>query len=195
MRHSRLGSTLVMAALFVTFAAGSAGAAPAYTPPPRWQLAPQPQLTLPAGVLCAFSLRVDTVEDQVITKVLATWPDGSPRNQVYTGTYIARFTNVDSGRSVTRNLSGDALVHYGEDDGAASWSYAAPSPSPFSGARWRSGCGCSTVSSWSWSTTPATAPRGCPCTSATRRTCARPCADAATRSRQPRVIARLQPAR
>jgi hypothetical protein len=104
-----------------------AGAAePAFTPPPGWQRAPQPSFTLPAGALCSFTLQVATVEDQVITKVLQAWPDGTPRNQVYTGPYVARFTNVDSGASVTRNLSGDALVHYGQDSGAASWSYAGP---------------------------------------------------------------------
>ena len=126
MLHLRLGSTLVVAAIITSLASGPAAAAPAYTPPPGWQLAPQPQFTVPAGAICSFALQVATVEDEVITKVLATWPDGSPRNQVYTGPYIARFTNVDSGKSVTRNLSGDALVHYGEDDGSASWSYAGP---------------------------------------------------------------------
>ena len=98
---------------------------PAFTVPSGWQRAPQPSFTVPAGQLCSFTLQADTVRDEVITKVLATWPDGSPRDQVYTGVYYARFTNVESGVSVTRNMSGDALVSWGQD-GSATWYYAGP---------------------------------------------------------------------
>jgi hypothetical protein len=109
----------------VSFGSFAAAAAPTFTVPSGWQRAPQPSFTVPAGALCSFTLQADTVEDQVITKVLATWPDGSPRDQVYVGAYYARFTNVETGASVTRNLSGEALVHWGQD-GSADWYYAGP---------------------------------------------------------------------
>jgi hypothetical protein len=120
--------SLWIGALFAVVSGGPslAGATkPAFTVPPGWQRAPQQSFTVPAGQLCSFTLQADTVKDQVITKVLATWPGGSPRYQVYTGAYYARFTNVETGASVTRNMSGDALVQWGQD-GSANWYYAGP---------------------------------------------------------------------
>ena len=100
-------------------------AEPAFTVPPGWTRSPQESFTIPAGGMCAFTLQADVVEDQEITKVLQTWPDGSPRRQAYAGALVYKFTNVESGAAVTRNLSGDALVEWGQD-GSAKWDYAGP---------------------------------------------------------------------
>jgi hypothetical protein len=118
---------MVAVVVVVGGVAGVAGAhEPAFTVPPGWQRAPQPSFTVPAGQLCPFTLKADPVKDEVITKILDTWPDGSPRDQVYKGAFIGRFTNVESGAAIVRNMSGYALVRWGDGDNSASWYYAGP---------------------------------------------------------------------
>ena len=116
---------LLIAAL-VAILSGAASLARADTPlPPGWTRVPPTSVTVPAGALCPFSLQIQDVKDEVITKVLQTFPDGSPRSQIFIGELITRFTNVSSGASVTRNLSGDGFVRYGSD-GSSSWTFVGP---------------------------------------------------------------------
>jgi hypothetical protein len=116
----------VLIALVMSSASPARGGESDRPLPPGWERAPQPPFEVPAGALCPFSLRFEPVKDEVLTKVLSAWPDGSPRDQVYTGTLFGRFTNVDSGSSIVRNLSGNALVHWGEGGSSATWEYAGP---------------------------------------------------------------------
>ncbi len=95
-----------------------------------WQRSPSQSFTVPAGALCPFTLQADVVADQVMTKVVATFADGSPRAQRFVGELVYRFTNADRGTSVERNLSGDGFVEY-ERDGAATWTYAGPAAFAF----------------------------------------------------------------
>lgn len=118
--HVRL---LLVAGALATSMSTTAFAQP--NPPPGWTPAPQGSFTLPAGALCSFELQADDLEDQVVTRIVRSWPDGSPRTQLYAGALRYRFTNTASGQSVVRNVGGDALVEWGED-GSARWTYAGP---------------------------------------------------------------------
>lgn len=121
----RLTWSGIMLALAAT-AAGNIAHADDFTVPPGWQRAPQPPFTAPAGTLCPFTLREEPVKDEVITRVLSSWPDGSPREQVFVGAFYGRFTNVDTGAAVVRNMSGDALVRWGDNFSSATWDYFGP---------------------------------------------------------------------
>jgi hypothetical protein len=70
-----------------------------------------------AGTRCPFTLRGDVLKDQEEIRTFATFPDGSPRVQAIRGPLVMRFTNVESGESVVRDLSGLGLLFY-EGDGS-----------------------------------------------------------------------------
>lgn len=122
---SAVAAALVASLVVSGVTSGARAGEAASVVPPGWQRSPQESFTIPAGGLCAFTLQADVVEDEVVTKILQTWPDGSPRRQAYKGALVYKFTNVESGVAVTRNLSGDALVQWGQD-GSAQWDYAGP---------------------------------------------------------------------
>jgi hypothetical protein len=82
---------------------------------PRWEPFRQESFVDPAGLISTFAMRVDPVEDDERTRVLATHPDGRPMLQEYDGTLVIRFTNGTSGRSVLRNVTSYALVYTTED--------------------------------------------------------------------------------
>lgn len=71
--------------------------------------------TLDAGVRCPFALNGTPVHDRERIRTLATFADGKPRVQEVAGPLVVRYTNLDTGRSVRRNLTGRALVTYGTD--------------------------------------------------------------------------------
>ncbi len=71
--------------------------------------------TLAAGARCPFGLSGTPVRDRERIRTLATFADGKPRIQEVKGPLVVRYTNLDSGRSVRRNLTGRALVTYGAD--------------------------------------------------------------------------------
>jgi hypothetical protein len=70
-----------------------------------------------AGEVCSFPLAGEVVSDKERYRTTAWFPDGSPRYQEWTGQLIIRFTNLDSGESVERNLTGRGDFEY-FDDGA-----------------------------------------------------------------------------
>jgi hypothetical protein len=116
--------------ILVALALAASSAAAEETGSGGWQRSPSQSFTVPAGALCPFALQADVVADKVMTQVVSTFANGSPREQVYVGELIFRFTNVDGGKSVVRNLSGDGLVEY-QPDGAATWTYAGPAAFAF----------------------------------------------------------------
>jgi hypothetical protein len=104
---------VLLAALLVATAPGSAhgsvhpdAGAPVVTRPVPTGL------TLPAGAVCAFDVRV---EFPVADLTRYTWyADGRPVFAVETGTMIADFTALATGRTVRRDLSGTG--HYAYPD-------------------------------------------------------------------------------
>ena len=114
-----LAGTLLAAGLT---AAAPAAAAPADTPPPGggWQRIYSEPFTDAAGDVCAFALQGDILYDDEWQRTTATYPDGSPKRQEVTGPLGVRFTNLDTGASVTRDLSGSGVIDYGTD-GSQVW--------------------------------------------------------------------------
>lgn len=86
--------------------AGTAAPAAAATEP--WQPYKATDFVAPEGKYCTFALAVTAVEDAEEYRVVARHPDGTERVVEYRGTLITRFTNVTTGESVVRDLSGHA---------------------------------------------------------------------------------------
>ena len=113
-----LVATLALSALTTLTAVSPAQAEPA----PRqaasahgWSPYRTPPFELAAGLRCPFALSGTPVRDRERIRTLATFADGTPRIQEIAGPLVVRYTNLDSGRSVRRNLTGRALVTYGAD--------------------------------------------------------------------------------
>lgn len=117
MRSPRVLAGASMAAATTGFAlvAGFAVPASASSPDP-WQPFHAQPFTQPAGAACPFALHGDIVTDHTLVRTLQTYPDGSPREQEFAGPLVIRFTNLSTGTSVQRNLTGNGYFFY-EPDG------------------------------------------------------------------------------
>jgi hypothetical protein len=80
---------------------------------------------MPAGARCAFPIRVEAVLDEVRKLVLAEFPDGSPRREMYQGALLARVTNTATGASTLVDAGGSGMVEYGTD-GSMTWYVTGP---------------------------------------------------------------------
>lgn len=98
-------------------AATVVAAAPAAAAPEPWQPYRAVDFVAPAGKYCAFDLAVTAVEDGEEYRVAARYPGGAERVVEYRGTLITRFTNVATGESVVRDLSGHAWEERYPDGG------------------------------------------------------------------------------
>jgi hypothetical protein len=105
----RLG--LTAGAIGALLAVGPANAAS------QWEPSPSSDFEVAAGTRCPFTLRGTVIADGEQIRTLETYPDGSPRLQEVVGLLVVQFTNVESGASVQRNLTGTAFVEYPEDGG------------------------------------------------------------------------------
>jgi hypothetical protein len=83
--------------------------------PGEWEPHETPPFEAAAGTRCPFTLRGDVVEDQEEIRTFASFPDGSPRLQAIRGPLVMRFTNVESGESVVRDLTGLGILIYKRD--------------------------------------------------------------------------------
>ncbi|MDQ7904358.1 hypothetical protein RB614_07460 [Phytohabitans sp. ZYX-F-186] len=77
-----------------------------------WVPAPSAPWDVPAGARCDFPVHAEPVVDEVKTRVLARYPDGSTKREAYVGDLVLAVTNTDSGETVEVDLSGSALVEY-----------------------------------------------------------------------------------
>lgn len=119
-RRGLAGVVAVLAATALTTAstASTARAEPVSSPTRAtgdWMPYRTAPFQLAAGVRCPFALSGTPVRDRERIRTLATFEDGKPRIQEVDGPLVVRYTNVDTGRSVRRNLTGRALVTYGGD--------------------------------------------------------------------------------
>ncbi|WP_151082002.1 hypothetical protein [Nocardioides cynanchi] len=103
-RTWRLGIAAAGAA--AVLAAAPAGAAT------QWTDYRSSDFTLAAGAVCSFPLQGHVVADQERYRPTETYPDGSPRVQEFTGRLVVEYTNLDTGASVTRNLTGRSDFEY-----------------------------------------------------------------------------------
>ncbi|MGW2381046.1 hypothetical protein [Streptomyces sp. NPDC001658] len=85
-----------------------------------WEPAPATPWDVPAGARCDFPVHGEPVVDEVVRRVLAVGPDGSPKRVAYKGDLVVRVTNTDSGASHDADASGTAVVDYGAD-GSQTW--------------------------------------------------------------------------
>jgi hypothetical protein len=75
-----------------------------------WVPVPSAPFDFAAGVRCDFPVHGEPIVDEVRTRVLATYPDGSTKRQAFVGDLIGRFTNTDTGAFVDVDLGGSAVV-------------------------------------------------------------------------------------
>jgi hypothetical protein len=99
--------------------AGTASASSGHVNEP-WVRFPQAPFDRPAGTACDFAIHADIVEDEVMTKVVERYPDGSVKEQVATGKLIVRVSNVSTGANTLADASGSALFVFAKD-GTITW--------------------------------------------------------------------------
>jgi hypothetical protein len=63
-----------------------------------WTPAPTPPFDRVAGEVCDFPVHGDPVVDHVVTKVLASYPDGTIKRDAFKGPLIIRVTNTLTGK-------------------------------------------------------------------------------------------------
>ncbi|MFE9693497.1 hypothetical protein [Micromonospora sp. NPDC005806] len=119
-----LGVALAAAALVATVPA-PASAASGDIAPGVWEPAPQSPFELPAGARCDFAVKVEPIVDEVRKLTLSTYPDGSPKRELYEGDLIDRVTNLETGATSTADASGTAMIDYGTD-GSMTWYVTGP---------------------------------------------------------------------
>jgi hypothetical protein len=103
----RAGVIVALGALLGLFG-GVVTASPALARGPKWQFLPAPPaITLPAA-LCGFEVRVTFPVDREFAKILKA-PDGS-MTILGTGSLTNSFTNLETGKTITQNVSGPAKV-------------------------------------------------------------------------------------
>jgi hypothetical protein len=95
-----LGTALMAAAAPVASAGAATGGDSGWVPTQT------PSFTLPAGAACSFELHGEVVYDHELTRVLETFPDGSPKVQEFQGALGVVYTNVQTGESARRDGSG-----------------------------------------------------------------------------------------
>jgi hypothetical protein len=113
--------TVAAAVLAITLMPGSAQAAPATTVTwAGWTPSPSQPYDQPAGARCDFPIHVQPIRDEVQFKVLATYPDGSSKQEIYAGALVLRITNTNTGAFYDADASGTAVIDYGTD-GSMTW--------------------------------------------------------------------------
>ena len=80
-----------------------------------WQPFRASPFDLPAGSRCAFPLSGRIVEDRERIRITETNADGTPAQEEVKGRLIVRYINGDTGESVVRDLTGDALFDIRQD--------------------------------------------------------------------------------
>ena len=117
MRTFVKGLAALSAALVVAInPAAAAWAAPGGTS--GWVPYQTSPFNLAAGVSCSFELSGDIVYDHELTRVVATFADGTPQVQEFQGALGVRFTNVGTGESIQRDASGTLRATFHEGGGS-----------------------------------------------------------------------------
>jgi hypothetical protein len=108
-----------MHGIALTLTAVLAGAGSGWTP------APTPPFDQAAGVTCDFAVHAEPVVDEVETKVLDRYPDGSIHRDAYRGDLVVRVTNTASGKYYDADAGGSAVIDH-HRDGSQTWYVAGP---------------------------------------------------------------------
>ena len=105
----------VLAAAATVAAVAAIAPSAAADSPSQWRRYYSQPFTVAAGVTCPFAFHGDIVEDKEYVRDLLTYPDGSPEEQEFTGPLTIRYTNLSTGESVDRDLSGTGWWFYDPD--------------------------------------------------------------------------------
>jgi hypothetical protein len=126
---------LVAAASAAALLAGGAapaiaGTAPAGAGSPAaahhgWEPEPFPPFDGAAGLLCDFPVHWDVAQNEVRTKVLTTYPDGTTKREVAAGPLVLNVSNAATGASMPVDAGGSALIDHGTD-GSMVWHVVGP---------------------------------------------------------------------
>lgn len=110
-RLARTALALAAAAVLVA----APGPATAAEPEP-WQPYVEGTLNLPADRYCGdFDLRSTPVQQDIKSRVLDRYASGAPRTMEFTGLLLIDVTNLSTGETVRRDVSGRAYVTFRED--------------------------------------------------------------------------------
>ncbi|MFF4779102.1 hypothetical protein ACFY05_40430 [Microtetraspora fusca] len=89
-----------------------------------WKPAPSAPWDVPAGARCAFPVHGEPAVDEVRSRVLKTFKDGTVRTQV-TGAFVLRLTNKETGATTEADAGGDAVID-DAPDGSKRWRWKGP---------------------------------------------------------------------
>lgn len=102
------------AAFAVALALGTISPALGEKPGP-WTPVHTDPFQAPAGTRCPFSMGGEVLRDHERMRTLETYPDGSPKVQQIVGPLVMRFTHLETGESIKRNLTGNGIIEYGTE--------------------------------------------------------------------------------
>ncbi|MFF8846027.1 hypothetical protein ACF08N_25475 [Streptomyces sp. NPDC015127] len=109
----------------VSVGAPPASAASVSTDRAAWEPAPSAPWDVAAGVRCDVAVQGEPIVDEVVRRVTARHPDGSPKQVAYKGDLVVRVTNTVSGAFYDADVSGSALVDH-RTDGSQFWTVRGP---------------------------------------------------------------------
>jgi len=95
---------------------------------PKWQFLPKSPMTLPAE-LCGFEVGVTFPVNREFFKVLKASADGSV-TLLATGSVTNSFTNLETGKTITENVSGPAKITFSLTAPPSRWRGDATNSSP-----------------------------------------------------------------
>lgn len=100
--------------------------------PEPWRPYREEDFALPAGEYCSYALRGHIVEDEELVRVDSRYANGAVHVNEYKGTLIIDFTNLDSGQTVRRDLSGRGWEELRPDGSIETFAGVGPFGSAFS---------------------------------------------------------------
>lgn len=80
-----------------------------------WRPVTYEPVDYPAGERCDFAFRTEPVHNEVMVKTVATYPDGSPKTELFKGALTVRVTNLETGASYDEDASGRSVARYAQD--------------------------------------------------------------------------------
>jgi hypothetical protein len=107
----RLVTVIIGIVLFAGTVAAATAAEGSWGP---WEPTYQGPISVPAGVVCSFPVQADPVRQDLALRYHYD-EAGNPDGYQVKGVLIGRITNLDTGASVERNLSGFGTVLYNPD--------------------------------------------------------------------------------
>lgn len=110
-------AALCLTATLAAPAATAAGGAAGNGGDEGWRPVEYPPVNYPAGERCDFAFRTEPLVDETMVKTVATYPDGSPKTELYKGALLVRVTNLETGATYDADAGGRSIVQYAPDGG------------------------------------------------------------------------------